>query len=244
VFPAFKEYMDIINNHFILPVISEQGKELRLLVDTGSPVTFLRRGLNDSFTVGAFSTSEASQADEPLKRMARQQVNFRDVENNLTGSHVDGVLGADFFQTQTVLFDTVDSRLEMGVDIPAWAKTAISISQTRVPMFNIEVGGHQLQAGWDTGAMHTVVPMGFPGTLSGETLEETDFNPFLGSFDITRRKGMIRSGPFDLGVCPVVYAPAYDLALNMFGFDAILGTSALLGRQVFISYARKLLGIR
>lgn len=114
-----------------------------------------------------------------------------------------------------------------------------------VPTLGVAVaGGGAVRALWDTGAMHTVVPMSRAGALAGEGGPARDYNPILGHFDIALRTGGVRAGGADLGSCPVATGAGYDAAMAPFGFQAILGTSSLRGRRVYADYARGLFGVQ
>jgi hypothetical protein len=223
------ETFDVSRDHGI-PVVTMAGA--RLILDTGSPVSFARNG---SINLGG------SEHQVPVDCWAGNP----DRLGELLGSPIDGLLGCDLLAGRILDLDCPAGRAHLisgdtSPETPCWLANAIPLSFSTamgVPVVQLSVNGRQAAAGVDTGA---AVCFAAPFLLANTTLlgRHHDFHPGFGRFETDLHLVSIDLGD---GASPVDVAaaaapPALTPLLPGLGLQAILGGDLLMGSEVLFDF--------
>ena len=204
----------------------------RLILDTGSPVSF---ALGGSIALGG--------------REHRVPVDCRAGNPNslseLLGEPVDGLLGCDLLASRILDLNCPAGRAHVISDdanpeMPCWLANAIPLPVSRtmgVPIAQISVNGRQVSAAVDTGAS---VCFASPHLLEGTHPigRHDDFHPGIGRFTTDLHLASIHLGNEEYSVCfPVAAAPASMVPLLAgLRLAAILGGDLVTGAETLFDF--------
>jgi len=223
------ETFDVSREHGI-PVVTMAGA--RLILDTGSPVSFARNG---SIALGG------SEHQVPVDWWAGSP----DSLGELLGAPIDGLLGCDLLAGRILDLDCRAGCAHVTSDdasptTPCWLANAISLpfSMTKgVPVAQISINGRRKSAAVDTGA---AVCFAASPLLAGTSPidRHRDFHPGFGRFETDLHFASIGLGRgarlFDVAVAAA--PPALDPLLKGLGLQVILGGDLLMGSEVLFDF--------
>ena len=115
-----------------------------------------------------------------------------------------------------------------------------------LPIFEISINGVVLRAAFDSGVMYSFVSSHIVEKLGLVPLNQTimDFNPMLGTFEISLFNGEIKVGETNLGLQTLAIGSGYDQSLQMLGIDAFIGIDALKNLEISVSFIERCLGVK
>ena len=226
---AMIEEFDVSREHGI-PIVTMAGA--RLILDTGSPVSFARTG---SITLGGcgHQVPVDCRAGSP------------DSLSELLGEPVDGLLGCNLLAGRILDLDCPAGRAYVISDdaypaTPCWLANAIPLpfsTTMGVPVAQLSVNGQQASAAVDTGA---AVCFAAPSLLAGTPVigRHQDFHPGIGRFETDLHLVSIGLGggasPF--AVRAAAAPPALAPRLAGLGLQAILGGELLMGSETLFDF--------
>jgi hypothetical protein len=223
------ETFDVSKEHGI-PIVAIAGA--RLILDTGSPVSFARNGI---ITLGG------SEHLVPVDCWAGSP----DSLSELLGEPVDGLLGCGLLAGRILDLDCPGGRAyaisgDTSPATPCWLANAIALSFSTtkgVPVAQLSVNGQQVAAAVDTGA---AVCFATPSLLSDTSPigRHRDFHPGFGWFEADLHLVSIDLGggarPVD--VAAAAAPPALAPLLAGLGLQAILGGNLLMGSETLFDF--------
>jgi hypothetical protein len=213
-----------------IPIVVVAGA--RLILDTGSPVSFARTG---NITLGGcgYKVPVDCRAGNPNSL------------SQFLGEPVDGLLGCDLLASRILDLNCPAGRAHVISDdaspeMPCWLANAIPlpVSMTMgVPIAQISVNGRQASAAVDTGAS---VCFASPHLLEGTHPigRHDDFHPGIGRFTTALHLASIHLGNEEYSVClPVAAAPASMLPLLAgLRLAVILGGDLVTGAETLFDF--------
>lgn len=229
--------IQFVNNHVMVPVDTDRGIKY-LILDTGLPgYSFLQDP-----GIRFISLGDKSFAITPSPPFFRNTIDWN-IAAQLAGTRVDGFLGHDFFQSFDLIIDLNNN--ELSIDPATEGFTFINLDFMRnVPIVAMEIEGTGIKALFDTGAMYPVVTNELTSLLKDLHRSISDYNPFLGHFEARLLEGNLKLGSCLIEKCTFAASQAYDHSLAMLpGVRGILGMNAFVGRKIYISYRRRMLGV-
>lgn len=189
----------------------------RWLLDTGSPVSFGRRGglrmAGESFPL------PVSQLGLDVDRLCE-----------LVGVHCAGLLGMDVLGRFDHVLDTTVGRIDVSVEQLTPSGKAVPLEWCMgIPIVPVRVGDRSLRMFLDTGAQFSYLETGSLAAWPDAGVAE-DFHPSVGRFEIRTRQVPVGIGDFACTLRCGELPDALALALSIGGVQGVLGNAALLGR--------------
>ena len=223
------EKFDVSREHGI-PIVAMAGA--RLILDTGSPVSFARNG---SITLGG------SEHQVPVDCWAGSP----DSLSELLGAPVDGLLGCDLLAGRILDLDCPAGRAHVisgdtSPATPCWLANAIALSFSTtkgVPVAQLSVNGRQTSAAVDTGAAVCFVAPSLIGDAAAIG-RHRDFHPAIGPFETDLHLVSIDlgGGASPVDVAAAAAPPALAPLLAGLGLQAILGGDLLMGSETLFDF--------
>jgi hypothetical protein len=213
-----------------IPVVAIAGA--RLILDTGSPVSFARNG---SIALGG------CEHRVPVDCWAGSP----DSLGELLGKPVDGLLGCDLLAGRILDLDCPAGRAHLisrdtSPETPCWLAHAIALPFSTikgVPVAQLSVNGQQVAAAVDTGAAVCFVAPLLIGDAAaiGHHLE---FHPAIGRFEADLHLVSIDlgGGASPVDVAAAAAPPALAPLLAGLGLQAILGGDLLMGSEILFDF--------
>lgn len=249
---------EIVNNHWILWAEDEEGIELALLADTGMPVTTMKNPLGGKIWFGelAFDPGQNLVGQMLLQFFSGDMV--EDI-GFLIGMPIDGVLGADFFQSCDVEVDFSQGSFSLSdgllplpeesveVDLFELPTPSETVRSSHAPVVPMRLGNQELRAFVDTGSMYTMVHTSLVADDFQFVRTIREFHPVIGWFEARLYDAPeLVLGGGNLGVQRVAASKAFDNALRFesLGTNAILGLQTCLNGRLFLSYRQKRMALR
>ncbi len=211
--------------HILLPIDDRIA-----LVDTGSPVSFA----GEPFSFGGESYSPPTN----MMGVTTQTL------SELAGFNIDILIGCDILSEHTIRFRWNDKCIDIGDDIPDGAIASRMETLQGSPVFPLDIGAIGVNAIFDTGAHLSYIR---PALVEGiaQTGEKADFHPFNGHFTAPtyQVKTQIGIHDFDMeyGILPGLLQQAVNMAFQMSGSSAVIGTQLLEHFDCTISWKRKMI---
>lgn len=197
-------------------IITDEG--MRLLVDTGSPITMAR----------PFELCGHLMTGGPTALVGTIR--------NLSGLNVDGLIGLDILKRYHVVIDYPNGQI-------LFSKQPIGIRGERLPMnrmlgtigFDADINGRPCKVILDTGAQISYVNADL---VEGDEPvgHDTDFYPALGSFDVELHKVALGIGDAGGMVITAGVLPGLLECLTSFIGQSIIGYDLLSKAQVELDF--------
>ena len=225
---AMIEVFDVSREHG-MPIVAVAGA--RLILDTGSPVSFARTG---SITLGG------CEYQVPVDGWAGSP----DSLTELLGEPVDGLLGYDLLAGRILDLNCPAGRAHVisrdtSPATPCWLANAIPLSFSTtmgVPVAQISINGQQASAAVDTGAAVCFVAPSLIGDAAAIG-RHRDFHPAIGWFETDLHLVSIGLGsgmPFEVRAAAA--PPALEPLLAGLGLQAILGGELLMASETIFDF--------
>lgn len=229
--------IQFVNNHLMVPVDTARGVK-HLILDTGLPgYSFLQDP-----DIHSISMESRTFIITPSPPFIRNTIDWN-IASQLAGTQVDGFLGHDFFQSFDLVIDLVNNELYIYPATEGFTFLNLSFMRN-VPILEMDVEGASVKALFDTGAMYPIVTNELTHLLKDLRRSIFDYNPYLGHFEARLLEGKLKLGSCLIEKCTFAASQAYDQSLVMLpGVKGILGINAFIGRRIYISYQRKMMGI-
>lgn len=234
---------NLINNHIVIPVSTSEGIKNAIL-DTGNPAFTIFK--DDSISEISFCGVDFKLQSNSLVNMFKRFTNWDDI-SNLVKTEIQGIIGYDFFSNYNLLIDFKNLDISIIDKIEDSNLSIIKIDLfMNIPILKLKINDFELNAMFDTGAMHSVIHTKYSKHLKDKNETFQEHNPFLGHFIGKLYEGDIIINNVLIRNCLIACAPEYDFAmqiLSRFNIEGILGISTLKDKIIYISYKEQSLGI-
>jgi hypothetical protein len=184
------------------------------LVDTGSPLSFARRGtLTLAGKTYSLPTSGLGTDADTVGALANLQI--------------DGLLGLDILGEFDVVFDVASAVMVVHTERQERPPGAATVTpRMGLLMVDAECSGRVCKAFLDSGAQYSYLPRGLDDGRAGKT--KRDFHPFLGRFRVVLRRtlGGLRVGGLSIKQHRHAEPPEIlEKTLSALGVEGVVGTS-------------------
>lgn len=245
--------MLLSNNHILVKAITDSGKNIHLLLDTGCPYSYL-----ENSSIGSFRINDIHfvlRRDKKSQQM-RAITNFPRL-SNLIGENTDGVIGADFFALNDILIDFENRQVQFNQSIQLGNLEITPLTflmipnftdNVMLPTFEVSILGLCLTFCLDTGAMHSILHSGHAGILGPPQGRFEEYNPILGEFSANYHRVDISIGQKTFLNRIISTSQEYDNAIEKLriggnDMEGILGVSTLSENILYISYKKRVWAI-
>ncbi|MCX8034300.1 MAG: hypothetical protein N3A00_03160, partial [Thermodesulfovibrio sp.] len=230
-------------NHIVIPVSTSEGIKNAIL-DTGNPAFTLFK--DDSINRISILGLDFYLQSNPLVSIFKGVIDWDEL-SNLVKTEIHGIIGYDFFSNYNLLIDFKNSNISIIDNFEDSHFSIIKINLfMNVPVLKLKINDFELNAIFDTGAMHSIIHSKYSEYLDNKNETFEEYNPILGKFKANLYQGDVVIGDVLIKNSLIGCCAEYDLAMQMlsgFNIEGILGISTLKDKVIYLSYREQKLGI-
>ncbi|MEM4134645.1 MAG: hypothetical protein QXV73_05555, partial [Candidatus Micrarchaeia archaeon] len=179
------------NNHIVIPVYTSKGVKNAIL-DTGNPAFTIFK--DNSIKEISLSGINFNLQSNVFSEIIQTIMNWDEI-SKLVKTEIDGIIGYDFLLEHDLLIDLKNFDISIAENIQPFDSNVVEMNFfMNVPIIKLKIQGLEINAIFDTGAMHTVINSNYREYLFDKNEIIEDYNPTLGKFIANLYEGDIIIG--------------------------------------------------